>query len=321
MAILITGGMGLVGAELARRLVGKGKKVVLFDIAPIHPRVFDLLEDLEIIKSNLSNFSEVLNVIRDYEIEGIFHLGGLLSVACEENPWACFQVNVCGTNHILEGARLFGVQKVVFASTQATYGIGVEGGISDDTIQRPTLVYGIGKLYCELMGMYYRNRFGLDFRSIRYPSIVGPGVKTKGVAQYNSWMIEEALFKQFYECPVTEDTITPIMYYKDAALCADMLYEASKESIKTVNYNVGGVMPVMSAKDLAQAIKKHIPAFKVRFVAPEQKELYEDFNIYSVDDQSAFKEWGWQSKYSDLDILIEDFHREIKLNPKQHGYT
>ena len=61
--------------------------------------------------------------------------------------------------------------------------------IDDYTLQRPTLFYGCTKgctkFFVELMGRFYKTKFGLDFRGVRYPAIIGPGVKTPGVLQYN----------------------------------------------------------------------------------------------------------------------------------------
>src|SRR4030066_306864 len=83
--------------------------------------------------------------------------------------------------------------KVVRGATgNFSHGLDIrEGVINDYTLQRPQLFYGATKVFCELMGLVYKRKYGLDFRGVRYPSIVGPGVKTPGVVQYTSWVIEE----------------------------------------------------------------------------------------------------------------------------------
>lgn len=320
MTKLITGGTGFIGAELARILVGRGEDVVLFDIAPNYARIKGIGDKIRLVQGNLAYYSEVFNVVKDYNIKSIYHLGGMLSVPSNANPWASFQANVCGTLHVFEAARLLNGVGVVFASTLGTYGLGTTSRITDDTIQRPTIMYGIGKLYCELLGMFYKNRFGLDFRSVRYPAIIGPGVKTPGVAQYNPWMIEHAALGKPYECFVTEDTKCPVMYFKDAAICLDRLYQASKENIKTVNYNVAGVKPVQTAKELEMAIKKYVPNFQVTYKPdPQIMEFHRNFIVEVYDDSRARKEWGWKSKYSNLDVIVEDFIAEVRKNPERYG--
>jgi len=207
----------------------------------------------------------------------------------------------------------------VFASSIATYGLDTTSLITDDTLQRPTTMYGIGKLYCEHLGMFYRNRFGLDFRSVRYPSVIGPGVKTPGVAQYNPWMIEHAALGKSYECFVTEETKAPIMYFKDAAICIDLLYQAPKEKIKTVNYNVAGVTPVQTAKELEGMIKKFVSGFQVTYRPdPKVMEFYQNFHVEVYDDSRARKEWEWNSRYPNFEMVVRDFIEEVRRNPERY---
>ncbi|MCK4581263.1 MAG: NAD(P)-dependent oxidoreductase, partial [Dehalococcoidia bacterium] len=105
MKVLVTGGTGFIGAELSRTLVERGEDVVLFDIAPGTARIADIRDKVKVVQGNLACWPEVFNVIKDYSIEGIYHLGSMLSVPSNANPWASFQVNVVGTMHVLEGAR------------------------------------------------------------------------------------------------------------------------------------------------------------------------------------------------------------------------
>jgi threonine 3-dehydrogenase len=320
MAKLITGGTGFIGTELARMLVDRQEEVVLFDVAPNAARIKEIGDKVKLVLGNLANYSEVFNVVKDHRIEGIYHLGGMLTVPSNINPWASFQNNICGTLHVLEAARLLDIEKVLFASTIATYNLDIPPMITDVTLQRPTTMYGIGKLYCEHLGMFYRNRFGLDFRSVRYPSVIGPGVKTPGVAQYNPWMIEHAALGKPYECFVTEETKSPVMYFKDAAICIDLLYQAPKEKVKTVNYNVAGVTPVQTAKELEGIIKKFVSDFQVTYRPdPKVMEFYQHFHVEVFDDNRARKEWGWNPRYPNFEMVVRDFIEEVRRNPERYG--
>ena len=131
MAKLITGGTGFIGAELGRMLLDRREEVVLFDIAPNSERVKGIGDKVTLVLGNLANYSEVFNVVKDYPTEGIYHLGGMLSSPSNVNPWASFQSNVCGTFNLLEAARLLNVEKVVFASSIATYGLETTSQIED----------------------------------------------------------------------------------------------------------------------------------------------------------------------------------------------
>src|SRR5512136_512574 len=198
MAKLITGGTGYIGAELAHILAGRGEEVVLFDVAIAGYRIEDIKNKVKVVRGDLSNWSEVANVVKENKITEIYHMGALLTLVSESNPWASFRVNVIGTYNILEAARLFDVEKMMFTSSLGTYGLGITDVIDDLTIQRPTNFYGCGKLYCEGLGRWYMNKFGIDFRSIRYPAMVGPGVRTPG--HWIPPMIEDAVLGRPHEC-------------------------------------------------------------------------------------------------------------------------
>jgi len=324
MAKLITGGTGLIGTQLAHSLVEQGEEVVLFDMVPNWERIKDIKDKVKLVLGNLGNDFEVFNVVKENNIGGIYHLGGMLSMSSDANPQASFQTNVCGTMHVLEAARLFNVSRVVFSSTLGTYGLEVSRVVTDYTLQRPVTMYGCGKLYGELLGMFYRKKFALDFRSVRLPSIVGPGVKTPGIAQYNSLMIEKAALGEPYECYVSEDTKYPgVMYFKDAIRCLEMLYQAQREQIKTVNYNVAGLKGAVTAKELELSIKKYVPEFSV-FYKPDPKvmEVFQTRATFEVyDDTKAREEWGWEPFYDNIEKQIVDFLQEVRTRPNYYGLT
>ena len=320
MAILITGGTGLIGAELARTLVDRGEDVILFDISPNYARISDIQDKVKVVSGNLAYSAEVFNAVKDNKVEGICHLGSILSVPSDANPWASFQVNVVGTMHVLEAARLFGVSKVIFTSSLTTYGLLCPSVVTDETIQRPTTMYGCGKLYCEVLGMFYRNRFGLDFRTVRYASVVGPGVRTPGVAQWNAWMIEYPALGKPFECFVTADTKVPVIYFKDAARSVDILYQAAKEQIKTINYNVAGVTPSRTAGELEQVVKRYIPEAQISYKPdPKVMDFYRSVCVDVFDDSRAREEWGWQPLYSDFEKIAIDTIEEIRTRPQRYG--
>ena len=320
MSVLITGGMGFIGVGLAHKLVESGQDVVLFDIALRIERVADIKDKVKVVHGDLKVWPEVLNVVKENNVEDIFHLGSMLSVPSEENPWGSFQTNVVGTIHVLEAARLFGVKRVVFASTVATYGLGTTGVITDETLQRPITMYGAGKVYCELLGRFYRRKFGLDFRCVRYGGVMGPGVKTPGIAQYNAWMVENAVLGKPFECFVTEDTAVPITYFKDAIRATEMLYDAPRERIKTVSYNISQVSPAQTAKELELAVKKFIPDAKITYKPdPVVMEFYKNQNIRVIDDSRAREEWGWAPLYSDFEEIVADFIEEVRTRPDFYG--
>lgn len=308
MTRLITGGTGFVGSELTNRLVEQGDKVVLFDISPNINAVRKIKDKITIIRGDLSNWSEVFNAVKDHNIKSIFHLGAMLSIPADANPWAAYRVNADGTLNILEAARLFDVEKVIFTSTIAVYA-GYALPINESTLQKPESMYGITKLFSENLGRFYFKKFGLDFRAIRYPTVIGLGARTKHMSQYMSWMIENSLSNKPFDVWVNEDTRNPCLYYKDAALALLMIHDAPRQNIKTRVYNLAGIS--LTAKEFVDKVKKHIPSAKIAFKPDPEivKLMGKGFGI--IDDTCAKKEWGWRMRY-DMKAMLDDIERESK---------
>jgi len=309
MAILITGGSGFIGSELSNDLLQKGHRVVLFDMIPPERERKEVL----FVRGNISDWAEVINIVRDYKVEHIFHLAAMLSAQCEANPWAAVQVNGLGIYHILEASRLFGVKKVIFTSSMGAYGIVPNGIVNDETVQKPQTLYGVTKVFGELLGLYYHRRFGIDFRGIRFPQLVGPGIKSEGYGQYNPKMIESALKGTPFEAWVTKETSIPIMYIKDAVRCLVDLFEANGSKIKTRVYNVGQITPSPTAGELLEEIAKHFPKVSISF-KPDPKAMEVLKTIpRQLEDQNARKEWDWTIRYG-LKEMVDDFIKEFNPN-------
>jgi len=317
MNILITGGTGFIGAQVARTLVQRGEKPVVFDINDRKTLLKGIEDKVTIVKGDVANYSHVFNVIKDHKIEVIYHLGSMLSVPSDADPWSAFRVNAQGGFHVLEAARILGVKKVVFSSTLGTYGLDIREAVIDDfSLQRPLLFYGCTKVFVELMGRFYKRKFGLDFRAVRYPSIIGPGVKTPGVVQYNAWAIEQACQGRPFKIWVTPETKCVVMYYKDAALSIVQCAEAPLEKIKMVVYILGGIF--LSAQELVDAIKKFIPQAQLTF-EPDMALVGTIRGLAKpVDDRCAREEFGWVNQYP-LERTIEDFIKELKENPQMYA--
>src|SRR5215213_3822931 len=148
MTVLITGGTGVIGAEVARLLLERGEeRIVLFDRNPSTRRLGEAADQVELIRGDLGIVSHVLDAVQNTQPTAIYHLGGMLSLLCEADPPAAIESNALGTFHVLEAARLFAVPQVLFASTIGTYGTDLDDGpLTDISLQRPSLLYGATKL-------------------------------------------------------------------------------------------------------------------------------------------------------------------------------
>ena len=320
MAKLVTGGTGFIGACLVDQLLESGDEVVVldrlptthWDNAPVKPKV---------VLGDITNWPEVMNVFKSYSFDCVFHLAAMLSLPSEANPWAAHQVNVTGTLNMLEAVRLLGSNKLIMASTTGTYGLDTDSAdITDTTLQRPTTMYGCTKVYGELLGRFYRKKFNTDFRSVRIPSLVGPGIRTRAIGQYNSWMIEHAALGRPYECYGLPDRGLPLIYYKDTAAAFAVLADADMSRIKMLNYNIAGVNKSVTPREIEAAVKRQMPDAVITYNPdPVVVNYFATLKFDSLDDSAARQEWGWQPKYHTVDAIVEDFAAEVRAHRENYG--
>src|SRR4029077_5259905 len=122
MNVLITGGTGNLGSRLAIPLVQRGDHVVVFDIRSEPHFASAEFREAVVVVGDLADRHRVLGVVREHNIETIFHLGAVLSSSAEENPYDAWRANMDGMVNVLDAARFGGARRVVFSSTIATYG-------------------------------------------------------------------------------------------------------------------------------------------------------------------------------------------------------
>ncbi len=304
MTTLITGGTGFIGAEIARILIEDGQ-------GPIHVaqrsedlgRLEDLADQVRLHHLDLSDPAEIDAVVDSVRPSRIFHFGAILTGPGEKDPQTLLQANAIGFLHVIEAARRVGTEQFIFASSIGTYGRDLVAGepIDDLTLQRPSTVYGVTKVLGENLGTYYRNKYGLDFRSLRYPAIVGPGVTTWSLSQYTSWMIEQPARGQPFSVWVEPESVIALLWYQDAARAAVELAAAPMDSIRSINYLVDGPRPTPSAGELAEAVRQRIPGAQITFDPGADQRGPRRIRL---DDRAARQEWGWEPRF-DVAAMID----------------
>jgi threonine 3-dehydrogenase len=311
MSTLITGGTGFIGAEIVRMLIER-------DDGPVHVahrsgnfgRLSGLEDSVELHQLDLSDPDATEAVVAAVKPRRLFHFGAILTGPGEADPQALLTANAVGFIRMIEAARLAGTEQMIFASSIGTYGRDLgPGPVTDLSLQRPNTVYGVTKVFGENLGAYYRSKYGLDFRGLRYPSIVGPGVTTWSLAQFTSWMIEKPAQGEPFTVWTGPDTVIPILYYKDAARAALDLAAAPLDSIRSVNYLVNGVPPTPNAGAIAEAVRRAVPGAEIAF-EPDPKAALTLARNLQIDDATARREWGWAPAF-DLDAMVDDVVAEV----------
>jgi nucleoside-diphosphate-sugar epimerase len=309
--ILVVGAVGQIGSELtlalrdkygAENVVAAGRKTkpapALRDSGPF-------------VWCDVIDRAKLDETIKEFKIDTIVNMAAILSATGEKNPQACWEVNVTGLINTLEAAREHNLTQVLCPSSIAVFGPETPTeNTPQETVLRPTTMYGVTKVAGELLCDYYVRRFGVDARGLRYPGIISaetpPG---GGTTDFAVWIYYKAIEEGKYECFVREDTRLPMMYMPDCIKATMDLMEAPFDDLKHHgDFNVGAMS--FSAGELAAAIKRHIPGFDVSYV-PDFRQQIADSWPSSIDDSAARKEWGWNPAY-DLDKMTEDMLARLR---------
>ena len=308
--ILVTGACGQIGSALVPALRERygGENVVATDIAETNP---SLREDGPFEFLDVTQRGAIAAVVDRYKIDTIYHLAAILSATGEKRPQLAWDVNVNGVYKILEIARERKVSRVFYPSSIAAFGPETpRDHTPQETILRPTTMYGVTKVTGELVGNYYVHRFGLDVRGVRYPGIISSeAMPGGGTTDYAVEIFYEAIKHQQYTCFLREDTVLPMMYMPDCIRATIELMEADASRLKHhTDFNLAAMS--FSPADLVAEIQKHIPDFTCEY-APDYRQEIADSWPRSIDDSAAREEWGWQPKY-DLPAMVTDMLEKMR---------
>jgi threonine 3-dehydrogenase len=188
--------------------------------------------------------------------------------------------------------------------------------VDEDTLQMPISMYGVTKVFAERLGEYYQRKFGVDFRAVRLPSIIGPGRGGGGASAYSTLVISESALKRPYSVFVEKDVIMPILYIKDCVECLIRLYEADNAKLKRRVYCIAGFSP--TAQEICDEVKKVLPKADIKFKPNrEMTEIVRSWPRY-LKETKASEDWGWKTKYL-LKETVEDFVKEVQTHPEIYG--
>jgi nucleoside-diphosphate-sugar epimerase len=313
--ILVTGALGQIGSELVPALRERhGKDVVVASDVRALPASAGA-DDGPFEHLDTTKLQQIQEVIRRNDVGTIYHLAALLSAAGEEKPQAAWDLNMGSLYRVLEVARQYGCS-LFFPSSIGAFGPTTpQENTPQDTVQRPTTIYGVTKVAGELLCDYYASRFGVDTRGLRLPGLISyaapPG---GGTTDYAVHIFYQAIRYRHYTCFLGPQTRLDMMYMPDAIRAIMQLMEA--DAAKLTHRNAFNVTAMnVTPDELAQEIRKHIPEFVIDYEVDPVRQAIADSWPHSLDDSAARSEWRWAPSF-DLAKMTEDMLDKLRLKLK-----
>ncbi len=316
MTVLIVGA-GVVGAQVARIEVERGERPVLLDIAPQADAISEIVDPtaVKIVRGDILAPLDLARVIREEAITHVILTAANpnLTPGAQQNPYASIAVNIMGTANVLEAARIFGIQRVVFSSTVGLYSSMAGGGDDDsgallreEVHPRPTTIYATTKQASENLGLNYARWFGVDFRAVRYAGIYGPWRGRGGGGGLTG------AFRDLMEALLASGEATmsemlghaELVYSKDAALGTVLACHTDGAQSRVFNVGTG---KIDSAQNIAAAFEKAIPNSRVHSApVPSGDESFSIQMEVLMDLTRARDGLGYEPQY-DIESALRDY--------------
>ncbi|TDL63009.1 L-threonine 3-dehydrogenase [Rhodococcus qingshengii] len=314
--ILITGALGQIGSELTMKLreTYGHDNVIATDIKKNDSEAAESGPFETVDVTDLNRMGEVA---KKYKVDTVMHLAALLSATAEAKPVLAWNLNMGGLMNALETARELNAQFFTPSSIGAFGPSTPKDSTPQDTIMRPTTMYGVNKVAGELLGDYYYQKFGVDTRGLRFPGLISyvalPG---GGTTDYAVEIYYEAIKNGRYTSYIDKGTYMDMMYMPDALNAIIDLMEADSCKLKHRNsFNVTAMS--FDPEGIANEIKKHIPNFELMYNVDPVRQKIADSWPNSIDAIAAEEEWGFKFEY-DLAKMTEDMisklTNKLKMN-------
>lgn len=310
--ILVIGCSGQIGSELVlelRNIYGNGN-VFATDIKNPPDEIRDTgpFQILDVL-----DYKNLLHFIVRHNITQVYNLAAVLSGNAEKIPLQAWDINMRALMNTLQVAQQSDAKKLFWPSSIAVFGPTTPRHNTPQlTVMEPNTVYGISKLAGERWGEYFFNKYGVDFRSVRYPGLIS--YKTEpggGTTDYAVEIFFEAIRKNKYECFLSEDTALPMMFMDDAIKNTIKLMEADTNSLSLrSSYNMAGIS--FTPKQIATEIKKLIPDFSITYKSDFRQAIADSWPA-SIDDSIARSDWGLSDEF---DIEKLSSHMLTKIEEK-----
>ncbi|NYF23425.1 L-threonine 3-dehydrogenase [Sporosarcina sp. JAI121] len=306
--IMVTGALGQIGSELITKLRSEygTENVLATDIRRTESATEGPFEILDV-----TDAQKMHALAADFGADTMMHMAALLSAKAENEPLFAWNLNMGGLMNALEVSRELDMQFFTPSSIGAFGPSTPKKDTPQDTLQRPTTMYGVNKVAGELLCDYYFHKFGLDTRGVRFPGLISyvaqPG---GGTTDYAVDIYYKALEEGKYTSYIAEGTYMDMMYMPDALQAIVDLMEA--DPTKLIHRNAFNVTAMsFEPSQIAASIQKHIPTFEIAYDVDPVRQAIADSWPDSIDSTVAVNEWGFKTNY-DLDKMTEDMLSKLK---------
>ena len=310
--VLVIGSTGQIGSELTMKLRNTYDGSIVAGYIPGAEPKGELMESGPAEVVNVLDGKQIAEVVKKYRIDTIYNLAALLSAVAERKPLMAWDIGLNGLINVLEVARENNCA-VFTPSSIGSFGPSTpHDNTPQDTIQRPTSMYGVTKVATELLSDYYFHKYGVDTRSVRFPGLISyttlPG---GGTTDYAVEIYYAAVKGEEFVCPIAKGTFMDMMYMPDALKAAVDIMEADPSRL--VHRNSFNIASMSFAPEHVYAeICKTYPDFKMRYEVDPVRQAIADSWPDKMDDSCARKEWGWTPHYG-LAGMSADMIKNLKI--------
>ena len=300
MRILVTGGSGFIGQRVVSNLLNDNNHVVIMSRRPM--AISDAHVDrLDTVKGDIRIFSDVMQAVGDFEIEGVVHVAYTLTAEGEANPLLALQVNTLGAGNIFEAARIAKVKRVVLCGSIAAYAppehYQGQPVTEDEVLMKPTSIYGATKVLNEFMASRFENQYGVEIPCLRISAVYGSGRAERGVTAWTTQMVKGAIEGKPVSIKLRADQLSNFIYVDDVA---EQLFRLTKmDNLKYRVYNSGG--HTSTPGEFAKIVHKYYPNLQINFDPNAPKWPYP----HKVDGRRLESEIGFKPRSPEEGLLAQ----------------
>jgi len=313
MVYLVTGGTGVIGSRIVRDIVKEGKQVVVYDMFPDESSLEQLLSEEErtrvkIVQGDVTDFPNLIRTVKENSVEIIFHMASLLIEPSNANPHLATMINCGGTINIFEVARILGLKKVVWASSQVVFGPPEkypEEYIPNDAPHYPSMgVYGACKSFNENLAVHYFEQYGVDISGIRYSFVYGAGQIRGRTGALTRELLQNPALGKPGKVPFGDSTLGWV-YVDDAARATLLTSKVAKS--KTRAFSLKG--DIRSLKEVAECVRQLIPRADITLL-PGDVRLSNKLDTTPIETEIGYyPQWTMEQGIKEV----------INLTRQQHG--